>query len=88
MEESDVKFKKRLGQNFLKDKNIVKRIVDIVTDKEKSLVIEVGPGGGILTRELCQSFNNVLAYEIDDSIKDELDSRISEFKNIEVIFKY
>ncbi|MBQ6477245.1 MAG: ribosomal RNA small subunit methyltransferase A [Bacilli bacterium] len=87
MEKYDIKFKKRLGQNFLKDKNIVKRIVDVVTDKDNSLVIEVGPGGGILTRELCQSFNNVLAYEIDDSIKDELDSRINEFNNIEVIYK-
>ena len=87
MEKYDIKFKKRLGQNFLKDKNIVKRIVDVVTDKSNSLVIEVGPGGGILTRELCQSFNNVLAYEIDSSIKEELDSRISEFDNIDVIYK-
>ncbi len=86
MEKYDIKFKKNLGQNFLKDTNIVKRIVNVVTDKDNSLVIEVGPGGGIMTRELCQSFNNVLAYEIDESVKDELNSRINEFNNIEVIY--
>lgn len=86
MEKYDIKFKKRLGQNFLKDKSIVKRIIDVVTDKSDSLVIEVGPGGGIMTRELCQSFNNVLAYEIDTSIKDELNSRIKDFNNIDIIY--
>ncbi len=86
MEKYDIKFKKNLGQNFLKDTNIVKRIVNVVTDKDNSLVIEVGPGGGIMTRELCQSFNNVLAYEIDESVKDELNSRIKDFNNIEVIY--
>ena len=86
MEKYDIKFKKNLGQNFLKDTNIVKRIVNVVTDKDNSLVIEVGPGGGIMTRELCQSFNNVLAYEIDESVKDELNSRINNFNNIEVIY--
>ena len=86
MEKYDIKFKKNLGQNFLKDTNIVKRIVNVVTDKDNSLVIEVGPGGGIMTRELCQSFNNVLAYEIDESVKDELNSRIKDSNNIEVIY--
>ena len=86
MEKYDLKFKKKYGQNFLKDVNIVKRIVDVVKDREKSLVIEVGPGGGIMTRELATSFDNVLCYEIDDSLKDELNSRIGEFDNVDVIY--
>ena len=87
MEKYDLRFKKRYGQNFLKDVNVVRRIVDVVQDKDDSLVIEVGPGGGILTRELATSFNNVLCYEIDDSLKDELNSRIGEFENVQVIYK-
>ena len=87
MEKYDISFKKKYGQNFLKDINIVKNIVNVVSDKNDSLVIEVGPGGGILTRELCLSFNNVLAYEIDESIKEELNKRIKDFNNIEVIYK-
>ena len=86
MEKYNIKFKKRLGQNFLKDNNVVKKIVNVVEDKDNSLVIEVGPGGGIMTKELALSFNNVLAYEIDENIKEELNSRISEFNNIEVIY--
>ena len=50
MEKYDVKFKKKFGQNFLKDINIVKRIVDVSEVDKDSLVIEVGPGGGVMTR--------------------------------------
>ena len=76
MEKYDVKFKKKFGQNFLKDINVVKKIVRSAEIDEKSLVIEVGPGGGIMTRELSMVADNVLAYEIDVDLKDELDKRI------------
>lgn len=87
LEKYDLKFKKKYGQNFLKDVNVVRRIVDVVKDRENSLVIEVGPGGGILTRELATSFSNVLCYEIDESLNAELNSRIGEFDNVHVIYK-
>ena len=67
MEKYDLKFKKKYGQNFLKDVNIVKRIVDVVKDREKSLVIEVGPGGGIMTRELATSFDNINVIKFTNS---------------------
>ena len=87
MEKYDIKFKKRLGQNFLNNINIVKKIVDVVSDKRDSLVIEVGPGGGILTTELASNFSNVLCYEIDNSLEEELNSRIGKFDNVEVIYQ-
>ena len=87
MEKYDVRFKKRLGQNFLKNKAIVDKIATINTDTSKSLVIEVGPGGGILTKELANNYKNVLAYEIDESLKDELNKRISSFSNVDIIYK-
>ena len=86
MEKYDVNFKKRLGQNFLNNNNIVKKIVDVVSTKEDSLVIEVGPGGGVLTKELASNFSNVLCYEIDESLKDELNSRINQYNNVDVIY--
>lgn len=52
MEKYDVRFKKKFGQNFLKDVNIVKKIVNTAGIEEDSLVIEVGPGGAIMTKEL------------------------------------
>ena len=45
MEKYDVKFKKKYGQNFLKNISVVKKIVDCAPLDKNSLVIEVGPGG-------------------------------------------
>ena len=87
MERYNVDFKKKFGQNFLKNISVVKRIVDVANIKEKSLVIEVGPGGAIMTRELAKRADNVLAYEIDEDLKDELYSRLEGLNNVEVLFK-
>ena len=87
MEKYDVKFKKKFGQNFLKDINIVKRIVDVSEVDKDSLVIEVGPGGGVMTRELASRAKNVLAYEIDHDLEDELFKRLEGFENVDVLFQ-
>lgn len=87
MEKYDVKFKKKFGQNFLKDTNLVKRIVDISGADEDSLVIEVGPGGAIMTRELAMVSKSVLAYEIDRDLSDELAKRLENFDNVDILFQ-
>ena len=78
-------FKKKYGQNFLKDKNKVKTIVDSANIKDNSLVIEVGPGGGILTTELSLKADNVLCYEIDLELKPILENKFSK-NNVKIIF--
>lgn len=78
-------FKKKYGQNFLKDKNKVKKIVDSANIKDNSLVIEVGPGGGILTTELSLKADNVLCYEIDLELKPILENKFSK-NNVKIIF--
>ncbi len=87
MEKYDVKFKKKFGQNFLKDNTIVKRIVDVSDIHGDSLVIEVGPGGGILTRELANVANRVLCYEIDEDLSLELSQKLDGYSNIDVYFQ-
>ena len=87
MEKYDVKFKKRFGQNFLKDINVVKHIVDVADIDKKSLVIEVGPGGAIMTRELALKAGNVIAYEIDNSLEDELYKRLEGLDNVDILFQ-
>lgn len=87
MEKYDVKFKKKFGQNFLKDVNVVKRIVACADIEPTSLVIEVGPGGAIMTRELSSVADNVLAYEIDSDLKNELMSRLDGCNNVNVLFQ-
>lgn len=87
MEKYNVKFKKKFGQNFLKDIRIVKRIVDVSGVDNVSLVIEVGPGGAIMTKELASRAKNVLAYEIDDDLQEELDKKLCDYDNVDILFQ-
>lgn len=87
MEKYDVKFKKKFGQNFLKDINVVKKIVGCAGIKENALVIEVGPGGAIMTKELANVAKQVLAYEIDTELKEELAKRLNDCNNVDVVFQ-
>ncbi|MDR1183101.1 MAG: 16S rRNA (adenine(1518)-N(6)/adenine(1519)-N(6))-dimethyltransferase, partial [Bacteroidales bacterium] len=59
-----VRAKKSLGQHFLKDKNIAKRIVDSL-DAATGNILEVGPGTGVLTQFLLQRPENLKLVEID-----------------------
>ena len=78
-------FKKKYGQNFLIDKNIVNKIVNSFEILPDSLVIEIGCGDGRLTSELCKKFDFVLGYEIDFDIKDKLINNLSFFDNFEIM---
>lgn len=87
VEKYDVKFKKKFGQNFLRDNSVVLKIVNLCNITKNDLVIEVGPGGAILTRELSKVAKNVLAYEIDEDLKNELSKKLSQSENVDVIYK-
>lgn len=56
---------KRLGQNFLIDSNIVRKIVAAAVLHPGDTVLEIGPGRGILTRALCETAHAVIAVELD-----------------------
>jgi 16S rRNA (adenine1518-N6/adenine1519-N6)-dimethyltransferase len=57
--------KKSLGQHFLQDGNIIRKIADSIPAKSNDFIIEIGPGTGMLTAELIKKFENVLAVEVD-----------------------
>ena len=80
------KFKKSFGQNFLQDKNIIEKIVNKTRILPNSLIIEVGPGSGALTKELSKVGEKVLSYEIDTRLEDTLDENLKDCHNIEVIY--
>lgn len=82
----DFKFKKKYGQNFLKDDRIVEKIVTLSDIEDDSLVIEVGPGKGILTRQLSKAAKNVICYEIDMQLEGYLINLSKELSNVEVVF--
>lgn len=83
---SDFNFKKKYGQNFLVDVNIVNKIVSDIDVLPNSLVIEIGCGDGRLTKVLCEKFDKVLGYEIDLEVKERLLFNLSCFDNVQVIF--
>lgn len=62
-------FKKKFGQNFIVDQNIIHSIISKSNIDKDTLVIEIGPGGGSLTTELDKVSGHVIAYEIDKTLK-------------------
>ena len=86
MKLDNFKFKKAYGQNFLKEDSIVMKIADIANISKDSLVIEIGPGSGMLTKELCPKAKSVISYEIDSSLEEILFKKLKNFTNLEIIF--
>lgn len=85
MEKYGFSFKKSLGQNFLIDTNILKKIVDAAQLTESSGVIEVGPGIGALTEQLAKNSKKVVALEIDQRLLPILADTLSPYKNVKII---
>lgn len=85
IEENHFNFKKKYGQNFIVDKNIIHSIIVKSEIDDETLVIEIGPGAGSLTSELGKYVKNVIAYEIDETLKPILEKNIT--SNTEVIFE-
>ena len=86
LDSNDFKFKKKFGQNFIVDKNVIDNIVDKALVDSDTLVVEIGPGAGSLTCGLASRAGHVLCYEIDTSLKDILSSNLSDFDNVDVIY--
>ena len=80
------KFSKSLGQNFLIDGNIIKRIAEIADLDENSGIIEIGPGFGTLTQVLCRKAKKVLAIEVDKSLK-EVHRGTLNYPNLKIIYE-
>lgn len=78
-------FSKALGQNFLIDPDVCPKMADSLNSDGTVGVIEVGPGIGVLTKELCRVSRRVVALELDKRLLPVLDETLSEFDNIEVI---
>jgi 16S rRNA (adenine1518-N6/adenine1519-N6)-dimethyltransferase len=86
LDSNDFKFKKKFGQNFIVDQNIIDKIIlESGVDKD-TMVIEIGPGAGSLTYKLAKSCKNILCYEIDSSLKNILSSNLSGLSNVCVKF--
>jgi 16S rRNA (adenine1518-N6/adenine1519-N6)-dimethyltransferase len=77
-----IKPNKTLGQNFLVDKNIVDRIVNSINFKAKPSIIEIGPGLGVLTKEIENKTNDITVVEIDKLMVEILKTQLKDSTKI------
>ncbi len=78
-------FKKKYGQNFLTDKNLLNAIVRDAGINKDDFVVEIGAGAGALTEVLSQNAREVLAFEIDEELRETLLSL--QLKNVNFRFE-
>jgi len=76
---------KTLGQNFLTDINIIKKIVAAGEVCPSDLVVEIGPGIGSMTAEIAARAGKVIAVEIDRHLIPALEENLASFPNVEII---
>ena len=80
------RFSKAKGQNFLTQRWVPQRIVEASEIDETCGVLEVGPGFGPLTQELCLRAGSVVALEVDTTLQPILKATVGEFDNLEILF--
>ncbi len=78
LERHGVRLRKSLGQHFLTEPNVVRRIVEIAGVRSGSKVLEVGAGAGTLTRALADAGGDVIAYEVDAGLRPVLDETVGD----------
>jgi 16S rRNA (adenine1518-N6/adenine1519-N6)-dimethyltransferase len=76
---------KRLGQNFLIDKNVLRKIIEAAELSKEDVILEVGPGIGNLTIELAKKVKKVIAVEKDKRMVEILKENLKNFKNVEIV---
>jgi 16S rRNA (adenine1518-N6/adenine1519-N6)-dimethyltransferase len=79
------RIKKTLGQNFLVDGNIIKKIIETAGLKSGDVVVEIGPGLGSLTCEMAEKARRVIAVEIDRSLFPILEETIGSLNNVSLV---
>ncbi|MCD8509612.1 MAG: 16S rRNA (adenine(1518)-N(6)/adenine(1519)-N(6))-dimethyltransferase RsmA [Bacillus sp. (in: Bacteria)] len=85
LEKHGFTFKKSLGQNFLIDTNVLRRIVDAAEVTDFSGAIEIGPGIGALTEQLAKRTKKVVAFEIDQRLLPILKDTLAPYPHVKVI---
>ena len=80
-----INYKKKFGQNFLYDENILEKIIKNTNISKDDLIIEIGPGSGNLTKKLQTFDAQIIAFEIDDSLSKQL-NQISNAKT-KIVYK-
>lgn len=86
LNKNNFSFKKKFGQNFLLDQNLLNNIVSLGDIDKNTLVIEVGVGAAALTKKLSEKAKNVLGYEVDNTLEEPLKEILKDYKNVDIVF--
>ena len=78
-------FSKALGQNFIIDDSICPAMAEMLGADEKTGVLEVGPGVGVLTKELCKRAGKVVSVELDERLYPVLEQTLADYDNFELV---
>ena len=78
-------FRKELGQNFFTNGMVVSDIADSCSETEESTILEIGPGIGVLTKELAERYEKVISLEIDKNLLPVLSYTLGDYKNVEIV---
>ncbi len=87
IQQNNFHFNKRFGQNFIDDDKLLEQIVLSADVCKDDVVLEIGVGGGTLTRALANHAKKVIGYEIDKNLMPVLAQSLSGVENCEVVFK-
>ena len=74
--------KKVMGQHFLTDGRFVNQIIECAEISSKDVIVEIGPGKGVLTKALAERARRVVAIEIDSELTSRLEASLSKYSNV------
>ena len=86
LERHGFRFSKALGQNFLIEPSVPRRIAEASGADESTLALEVGPGVGCLTSELARRAKKVVAIELDSALRGVLAETLGGLENVEIVW--
>jgi 16S rRNA (adenine1518-N6/adenine1519-N6)-dimethyltransferase len=85
LRERGIRPTRAMGQNFLVERSVVQRIADVADISEDDLVMEIGPGMGILTRELLARGARVIAVELDTQLRQFLEHDLGSCERLTLV---
>lgn len=86
LKQQNFSFSKRYGQNFISDVNLLEAIVRDAGVGDEDTVIEIGAGGGTLSRAIASKAKELIAFEIDERLRPVLQETLKDFANVTLIF--
>ena len=87
LEKYGIRARKKYGQNFLIDANVIRSIIDAAQITEDDCVLEIGPGIGSMTQLLSKAAGKVICVEIDESLQPVLAETLEDCDNVRILWQ-